>query len=79
VTTETEQCCEDGCEYDAMYDSPARWCDWHWHMWFAFGDEVLAEELMRISRAFWREDDVRIRGRQRQVMKPISVVRQGEL
>lgn len=38
------------CEYDSCYVAPLAFCEWHWHLWFACGDESLAKEELERNR-----------------------------
>lgn len=70
-------CCEPGCPYDASFQSPQEWCDWHWHLWFAFGDDKLAGELIRDTRALRSPQEIRDAGHQCPITHPIALVRDG--
>lgn len=39
---ENGKCCEENCPYDWTYNSPHFFCDWHWQLWFNYGDETQA-------------------------------------
>lgn len=70
-------CCEDGCPYDASFESPKWWCDWHWHLWFAFGDEDVAREIIRDTRALRAPTEILDAGRQCPIPYPVALVRDG--
>lgn len=62
-----ETCAEEGCSYDAVYVVPTRICEWHWHLWFTYGDESLALEDLRRYRARSEPDDLADDGSQRPI------------
>lgn len=57
-------CSEDRCPYEGIYTIPRPLCEWHWQLWFSYGDEPLALEDLRRSRATNPDDD---RGFQRPI------------
>lgn len=69
-------CCEPDCTYAVAFHIPKKWCEWHWHLWFAHGDERVAQEYLREHRALRSPEDILKDGPQRPVDHPIALVRE---